>query len=154
MFAIIQTGGKQYKVAEKDILEIEKLSDLNSGDLLNVDEVLLIAKSDNDVIIGRPYIEGACVELKVIDHVQGDKIKGFTYKAKKRVQRHFGHRQKYTEVEVVKILESGKKTMIKIEKKEEISEKKLEEKMETKEKTVKKAVSKKTTSKPKAKKAE
>lgn len=139
-FAIIQTGGKQYKVSEKDVLEIEKIESLSSGDKLEIEEVLLVAKSDDDVMIGEPYILGAKVEFKVVDQVKGDKIRGYKYKAKKRYQVHYGHRQKYTEVEVVKISVGGTaKKAASPAKKEETEEKKAP----TKKATAKKPAAKK-----------
>ncbi|KKP38257.1 MAG: 50S ribosomal protein L21, large subunit ribosomal protein L21 [Candidatus Peregrinibacteria bacterium GW2011_GWF2_33_10] len=158
MFAVIKTGGKQYKVAEKDVLEIEKLNIVKSGDKVMIDKVLLIS-NDKEVKIGEPYIEGAGVELKILDNVKGEKIRAYTYEAKKRHQKTWGHRQMYSEVEVVKILATGHKSHKEGPKgenkggkvtelkavsqetvKEEVTEKKVEEKKEVK--TIKKEVKK------------
>jgi large subunit ribosomal protein L21 len=96
-FAVIKTGGKQYKVEVGTVLSVEKL-DVNAGDKVKFDEVLLI--SDKDVKLGNPVIEGASVEAVVIDLVKGEKINGFKYKAKARYRKSYGHRQKYTKVEI------------------------------------------------------
>ncbi len=102
MFAVIEIGGKQYQVQEKQELEIEKV-DAEEGQNLTVKAVVLLAKSDTDVEVGTPYVEGATVELKVVEMVQGDKIRVFKMKPKKRYSRTQGHRQKYWKVKVLKI---------------------------------------------------
>lgn len=101
MFAIIEIGGKQYKVKEKDVLRIEKLP-VEPGKIHSADQVLLT--SDGKATkIGTPYIPGASVELKVLKTALDDKVIVFKMKAKKRYRRLRGHRQPYTEVSVVKI---------------------------------------------------
>ncbi|OGJ51516.1 50S ribosomal protein L21 [Candidatus Peregrinibacteria bacterium RIFOXYB2_FULL_32_7] len=145
MFAIIKTGGKQYKISEKDVLEIEKIENVKSGDKVMISEVLLISDKD-DLKLGFPYVEGAKVELKVLDHVKGEKIRGYKYKAKKRYQRTWGHRQKYTEVEVVKILTSATEINEKPKTRKVVVETKdisSAEKPKTTKKVIKKAVIKK-----------
>ncbi len=99
-FAVIRTGGKQYKVSEGDVLEVEKL-DVKAGDKVSFEEVLLVA--DKDVKVGAPVVDGAVVEAKVVDQVKGEKISGFKYKAKARYRRRYGHRQQLTKVEIKKI---------------------------------------------------
>lgn len=101
MFAIVQLGGKQYKVREKEVLRIEKL-DVPDGETTSVSEVLLTSdgKAAN---IGAPFLENAKVELKVLKTAKADKVYTFKMKAKKRYKKTKNHRQPYTEVEVVKI---------------------------------------------------
>lgn len=100
-FAVIKTGGKQYKVAVGDILEIEKLS-VEPGKKVMFEEVFLVA-DDKDVKVGTPVVEGSVVEAVVLDQVKGVKIHGFKYKAKSRYRRKWGHRQKLTKIEIKKI---------------------------------------------------
>ena len=105
MFAIIETGGKQFKVAEGQKLEVEKL-EVKAGGTFKIDEVLLISEK-GQVTIGKPYIKGASVSGKVIAHGKEDKILVFKMKAKKRYQKTQGHRQNYTEIEITEIKASG-----------------------------------------------
>ena len=105
MFAIIATGGKQYRVKEGDILEVEKLDPAALGKAGNVafDEVLMVGEGEN-VTIGTPKVENASVTAKVLEEeVKGDKVVAFKYKPKKRYSRKVGHRQKYTRVQIEKI---------------------------------------------------
>ena len=99
-FAIIQTGGKQYKVAKGDTLEVEKLE--HDGKNIVFDQVLLIA-DDKDVKVGRPLVPGAKVEAKVIEDGKGEKKLVFRYKAKTRRRKKKGHRQPYTKIQIIKI---------------------------------------------------
>lgn len=101
MFAIIELGGKQYTVKVKDILRIEKLP-VDEGKIATIDKVLLTSDGKT-VKIGAPYVAGASVELKVLKTAKGDKVRIFKMKAKKRYRRTKGHRQMYSEVEVVKV---------------------------------------------------
>lgn len=103
MYAIIKAGGKQYKVAENDIIEVNRLA-ASEGDEIVLNEVLLL-NSDSGVKIGSPFVEGASVLGKVTRHYQGRKINGFTYKPKKNVHRRYGHRQQLTSVAIVGIKE-------------------------------------------------
>ncbi|GAV21687.1 50S ribosomal protein L21 [Carboxydothermus pertinax] len=101
MYAIIQTGGKQYKVAEGDKLYIEKLK-AEPGSIVTINEVLAVVK-DGSIKAGNPFVEGAKVSLKVVRHGKGRKIIVFKYKPKKNYRRKYGHRQPFTEVIVEKI---------------------------------------------------
>ena len=101
MYAIIKTGGKQYKVSEGDVLLIEKL-DAEVGDEVTFDEVLTVVDGD-DVKVGKPFIEGAKVTGKVEAQGKGKKIRVFKYKAKSNYRRRQGHRQPFTKVTVTKI---------------------------------------------------
>ncbi|NYE57244.1 50S ribosomal protein L21 [Carboxydothermus ferrireducens] len=101
MYAIIQTGGKQYKVAEGDKIFVEKLN-AEPGSIVTINEVLAVVK-DGSIKAGKPYVEGAKVNLKVVRHGKGRKIIVFKYKPKKNYRRKYGHRQPFTEVIVEKI---------------------------------------------------
>lgn len=98
MYAIIQTGGKQYKVAKGDQIQIEKI-DASIGDTIQLKDVRMIA-DDGEVIVGKPTIEGAVVLCHVVDHVAGKKIYVFKSKRRKGYHRKIGHRQKYTKVQI------------------------------------------------------
>ncbi len=101
MYAIIKTGGKQYKVAEGDEIFVEKLN-VAEGDAVTFDEVLTVV-SDGDVKVGKPVVEGAKVTGKVEAQGKGKKIRIFKYKAKSNYRRRQGHRQPYTKVVIEKI---------------------------------------------------
>ncbi len=101
MYAIIETGGKQYRVQEGDTLYVEKLP-AEVGDYFEVDKVLAVVAGD-DVKIGSPLVEDAKVTLRVVRHGKGKKIIVFKFKAKKNYRRKKGHRQPFTEVAVEKI---------------------------------------------------
>ena len=101
MKAVIVTGGKQYTVAEGDILFIEKLN-AEEESTVKFDEVLAILDGENSKI-GAPVVEGAAVEAKVVKNGKGKKIDVIKYKAKKGEKKHIGHRQPYTKVEITKI---------------------------------------------------
>ena len=101
MKAVIVTGGKQYTVAEGDILFIEKLN-AEEESTVKFDEVLAILDGENSKI-GAPVVEGAAVEAKVVKNGKGKKIDIIKYKAKKGEKKHIGHRQPYTKVEITKI---------------------------------------------------
>jgi large subunit ribosomal protein L21 len=101
MLAVIKTGGKQYKVSTGQKIKIEKLNEVE-GKEISFDEVLLIDK-DNDLIIGAPFIKNAKVTGKVLKQDKHDKVIIFKYKPKKRYRLKKGHRQPYTEVEILSI---------------------------------------------------
>lgn len=100
MYAIIATGGKQYRVSEGDVIYIEKI-DAQVDSTVSFD--VLLVGNDGDVKIGTPIVEGAKVEGKVVGQVRGEKIVVFKYKSKKNYRRKQGHRQPYTKVEITKI---------------------------------------------------
>ncbi len=103
MYAVIQTGGKQYKVKEGDILDVEML-DKAEGDSFEFEDVLLTFDDKGKTAIGTPKLSSASVKVKVIDpKFKGEKVTIVKYKAKKRYRRKTGHRQKYTRVQVEKI---------------------------------------------------
>ncbi len=99
--AVIKTGGKQYLVAEGDVVSIEQLP-IEEGKAVTFDEVLLTAEGDQ-VEVGTPLIAGSKVEGKIVRHGQHDKIFGVHMRAKKRFKKYFGHRQHFTAVEITKI---------------------------------------------------
>lgn len=96
MYAIIETGGKQFKVQQGDVLFVEKLN-ANPGDSVTVEKVLMV-EQDGTVKVGTPVVEGAKAVLKVLEHGKGEKIVVFKYKPKKNYRRKQGHRQPYTKV--------------------------------------------------------
>lgn len=100
MFAIIEIGGKQYRVQEKDILRVDNL---NSADNSKVDVNKVLLTHDKETKIGAPYLSGAKVELKVLKTAKAKKVRTFKMKAKKHYKRTKNFRQTYSEVEVAKI---------------------------------------------------
>lgn len=101
MKAVIVTGGKQYTVAEGDVLFIEKLN-AEVESTVKFDQVLAVLDGENTKI-GAPVVDGAAVEAKVVKNGKGKKIDIIRYKAKKNEKKHIGHRQPYTKVEITKI---------------------------------------------------
>ena len=101
MKAVIVTGGKQYTVAEGDILFVEKLG-AEAEEVVKFDQVLAVLDGENTKF-GTPVVEGAAVEAKVIKNGKGKKIHVLKYKAKKNEKKKIGHRQPYTKVEITKI---------------------------------------------------
>ena len=101
MHAIIETGGKQYKVAEGDVIYVEKL-DAAAGDNLTFDKVLAVLDGEK-ATYGTPVVEGASVEASVVKNGKGKKILVFKYKPKKGYRKRQGHRQPYTKVQIGKI---------------------------------------------------
>lgn len=101
MYAIIKTGGKQYKVAEGDVIMVEKL-EANEGDEVVFDQVLTVV-NDGDVKVGKPVVEGAKVTAKVTAQGKDKKILVFKYKAKSNYRKRQGHRQPFTKVVIEKI---------------------------------------------------
>ena len=98
MYAIIETGGKQYKVEAGDVLFIEKL-DVEADSEVTFDKVIAVG-ADDGIKVGAPYVDGATVTAKAIKNGKGKKITVFTYKPKKNAKRKMGHRQPYTKVEI------------------------------------------------------
>ena len=100
MYAIIATGGKQYRVSEGDVIYIEKI-DAQVDSTVSFD--VLLMGNDGDVKIGTPVVEGVKVEGKVVGQIRGEKIVVYKYKSKKNYHRRAGHRQPYTKVEITAI---------------------------------------------------
>ena len=111
MYAIIESCGRQYKVAEGDVVFFEKL-DAEEGKKVTFDKVILVS-DDKKVQIGSPYVKGIKVEGKVVSHGKGKKILVYKYKAKKNYRRTQGHRQPYTKVEITKIKMPTEKAEVK-----------------------------------------
>ncbi len=107
MFAVIKTGGKQYRVVANDLLQIEKISG-EAGDTVTFDEVLMIG-SDADTQIGTPTVEGASVAAEVIEQARSKKIIIFKKKRRQNYRRKKGHRQEVTMVRITDILTAGAK---------------------------------------------
>lgn len=101
MYAIIETGGKQYKVQEGETVFVEKL-DVEAGDSVTIDKVLVVANGE-DVKVGAPYVEGATVSASVVKNGKEKKIIVYKYKPKKGYHKKQGHRQPYTKLEIQKI---------------------------------------------------
>ena len=99
--AIIMTGGKQYRVAEGDVIFVEKM-DAAAGESVKFEQVLAVLDGENTKV-GTPTVEGACVEATVVKNGKGKKIHVLRYKAKKGEKKKIGHRQPYTKVEITKI---------------------------------------------------
>ena len=101
MYAIIATGGKQYRVSQGDVIYVEK-HDVAQDETVSFD--VLLVEQDGNVKIGKPTVEGAKVEGKVVAHGRGEKITVFKYKSKKNYRRKQGHRQPFTKVEITSIV--------------------------------------------------
>jgi large subunit ribosomal protein L21 len=101
MFAVIETGGKQYRVKENDTIVVEKLPGA-PGEQVDLDRVLLVER-DGEVIVGKPTVAGAKVRCRLVGQGKGKKLVVFTYKAKDNVRRRLGHRQQLTRLVVEKI---------------------------------------------------
>ena len=107
MYAIIESCGKQYKVAQGDVVFFEKL-DAEEGKKVTFDKVILVSE-DGKVQVGNPYVKGVKVEGKVVSHGKAKKIIVFKMKPKKNYRRKQGHRQPYTKVEITGIKTAAKK---------------------------------------------
>lgn len=101
VYAVVETGGKQVKVAVGDAVDVEKLEFAVDAQV-TLDKVLLVS-DDNGVRVGQPYLAGAKVTAKVVAQGKGRKIRGFKYKPKKQVRKHYGHRQPYTRLQIESI---------------------------------------------------
>ena len=98
MYAVIETGGKQYQVKNGDVVFIEKL-DVTADETVTFDKVLVVGNEGN-VTVGAPYVDGATVSATVVKNGKAKKITVFTYKPKKGEKRKMGHRQPYTQVKI------------------------------------------------------
>ena len=117
MLAICEIAGNQYLISQGDRIKTEKIQ-AEKGDILHIEKVLLVSENDKTEI-GQPYISGCAVNLEVLEHGRGVKIRVFKMKAKKRYQRTIGHRQGYSELlvkEILKAEETAKVKPVKIEK--------------------------------------
>lgn len=101
MYAVIVTGGKQYRVAEGDVVRVEKLP-VEEGGSVEIDKVLMIANGE-DVKVGAPYVDGGKVTATVANHGRGEKIKIIKFRRRKHSRKQMGHRQDYTELKITGI---------------------------------------------------
>lgn len=100
MYAVIVTGGKQYRVCEGDVVYVEKLN-VAEGETVEFDKVLVVG--GDKAKVGAPYVKGATVTGKVVKHGKAKKVTVFTYRPKKDSKRKLGHRQQFTKVEITAI---------------------------------------------------
>ena len=124
-FAIIETGGKQYKVSTSKILEIERLN-AKVGEVIKFDNVLLI-NDDKNTEVGNPKVEGAAVEAKLLDNVKDRTVLVFHKRRRKHSRKKNGHRQRHSKIQITKILAKGGKVISEaktVEKKKSVKEEK------------------------------
>jgi large subunit ribosomal protein L21 len=98
MYAVIKTGGKQFQVSEGDVIQVEKLEG-QPGDTVEIDEVLML-RTDDEIKIGTPMVEGVAVSGTIVDQVKGKKIIVYKFKRRKDYRRKQGHRQRYTNLRI------------------------------------------------------
>ncbi len=102
MYAVLVTGGKQYKVSEGDVIYVEKLNaEVDSN--VDFDNILMVSKADGQVVVGKPAVEGAKVSAKVLAQGKNKKVLVFKYKRKLDYRKRQGHRQPYTKLQIEKI---------------------------------------------------
>ena len=100
-YAIVESGGKQYRAVEGSMIEVDLLH-VETGSDVTLDHVLLLA--DGDIVsVGAPNVKGASIEAKVVEHIKGEKTINFNYRPKKRIRQKTGHRQQYTRLAIEKI---------------------------------------------------
>jgi len=97
-YAIVESGGKQYKAVEGAFIEVDLLQ-VEAGQAVTLEKVLLITDEDK-VLVGSPAVKGAAIKATVVDHVKGPKVVSFKYSPKKRIRVKTGHRQKYTRLKI------------------------------------------------------
>lgn len=137
-FAVVQIGSKQYQVREKSKIKVEKI-EVEKDKSFSSEKVLLLSQ-DGNLVVGRPYLPDAKIEFKVLEQGKGEKIRIFKMKPKKRYRRTKGHRQLFTELEVVKILR-GKETEVEMRPDEKVTDVEMKKKTSVKKTTVKKKIS-------------
>ncbi|MDH5324211.1 MAG: 50S ribosomal protein L21 [Gammaproteobacteria bacterium] len=98
MYAVIKTGGKQYKVEQGQTLKVEKLP-VEAGASVDIEQVLMVADGDN-ITVGAPYVEGGKVTATVKSHGRGKKVEIVKFRRRKHHRKQMGHRQSYTEIEI------------------------------------------------------
>ena len=101
MYAVIKSGGKQYRVQEGEVVRLEKI-EVATGESVEFDEVLLVANGE-DVKVGAPVVEGAKVTAEVVDQLRGDKVKIMKFRRRKHSKKQQGHRQWHTDVKITGI---------------------------------------------------
>lgn len=153
MYAVVKTGGKQYRVAKDDVIRVEKL-DAEAGSKVHLDQVLAVG-DDKEHKVGAPFVDGAVVEAEVVDQTRAKKITVFKKKRRQNYRRKKGHRQHQTVLKVVDISVDGSKKAAKAESKKADAKKTEAKKAEAKTAETKTAETKKAESKKAgAKKAE
>jgi large subunit ribosomal protein L21 len=133
-FAIIETGGKQYKVSASKILEIEKL-DAKVGETIKFQNVLLL-NDDKTTEVGSPSIDGAMVEAKLLDNVKDRTVLIFHKRRRKHSRKKNGHRQRHSKIQIIKIMSKGGKVID--EAKVTVAKKEVKKEISTKKKVLKK----------------
>jgi len=152
MYAVVKTGGKQYRVAPQDKITVERLEG-QAGDIIELAEVLMVSDGDN-VEIGAPMVEGACVAAELVEQARGKKIIVFKKKRRKGYRRRNGHRQDLSILKITEILTGGKKPSKKAAAKPKAEAAPAKAKSEEKPATEEKPAAKKAAAKkPAAKKA-
>lgn len=101
MYAIVESGNKQYKIRQGDIIDVELLH-VDKDNIINLERVLLLADEEN-VVIGTPFLNNSTVKARVLDEVKDDKVISFKYKNKTGYHKTKGHRQKYTRIKIEEI---------------------------------------------------
>jgi len=152
-FAIIETGGKQYKVSASNILKVEKLN-IQKGKKVEFKKVLLV-NDDKTTEVGNPIIDGAIVEALLLDNIKDKKVLVFKKRRRQNSRKKYGHRQLLSKIQITKILSKGGKVIseIKPDKIKLSNDKKSDKKMsEKKQRISRKPIEKKTTIKTKDKK--
>src|SRR5882672_3925026 len=114
MYAIVETGGKQYRVKPGDTVAVERLTG-EPGESLDLDRVLLVAGNGEKARVGSPGVEGAVVRAELVEHIRGEKIIVFRYKSKVRYRRKTGHRQSLTRLRIMDILLDGASSVAAVE---------------------------------------
>jgi len=99
MYAVIKTGGKQYRVVAGEKLKVEQIP-ADIGQEIVLDQVLMVGGGESAIQVGAPLVTGATVLAKVISHGRGEKVRIFKMRRRKHYQKHQGHRQNYTEIEI------------------------------------------------------
>ncbi len=102
MYALIESGGKQYKVSEGTVLKVEKL-EAAAGDRLSIDKVLMVNDENGNVKVGNPLVSNARVEAEVMEQGREKKVVVFKYKRRKNYRKKQGHRQPFTRIKIIKI---------------------------------------------------
>lgn len=105
MYAIVKTGGKQYKAAKDDVLIVEKLEG-EAGTAVVFSDVLLVVNGESTTV-GSPYVKGAVVHGQIVRQAKGPKIEAFNYKPKKNERKRWGHRQPLTHIKIVEVQATG-----------------------------------------------
>ncbi|WP_039761120.1 50S ribosomal protein L21 [Bartonella queenslandensis] len=149
MFAVIKTGGKQYRIVANQVVKVEKVSG-NAGDVIEFNDVLMVGQEGNSVI-GTPVVAGALVTAEILEQTRGRKVIAFKKRRRQNSKRTRGHRQEFTTLRVLEVLMGGskpKKAAANPMKKEETVSKETKE-ADSIEKTDKKTTEKKTTSQKK-----